>query len=116
MRRIADVPTVVRYISIALFVLALILFWQMCRQPSIEQARIATIHVKYRAAVSASAVSYGLAARPLFNSQHRAMAAYDDPRDRWVVIAVHANETEAVLAKLARDGGDRKSTRLNSSH
>jgi serine protease len=107
MRRIADVPTVLRYLTIALFVLALILFWRMCRETKQQQEplpHVTAIHVKYRVAASAlDAKHYGIGAQPLFNSQHRAMAAYDDPRDRWMQIIVLSSDTEAVLAKLARE-------------
>ncbi len=107
MRRVADVPTILRYLSIALLVLAIILFWRMCRAPKpLDEpaARLTAIHIKYKSVMSVShAPAYALAVEPLFHSQRRAMAAYEDPRDRWQRIVVDASQTQAILARLAHD-------------
>src|SRR5262245_10856805 len=109
MRRIADVPTVLRYLSIALFVLAILLFWRMCREPArttqVRQATgIAAIHIKYRPGmVRYTTMANVVFVRPLFRSHHRMVAAYDDPRDRWVRIEVDARYTQQILDALAHD-------------
>jgi subtilisin family serine protease len=104
MRRIADVPSVLRYISIALFILALILFWKMCRETGPKpEPRITSIHVKYRAGMMRlEALPRVLSVSPLFHSR-RALAAYSDPRDQWVRLEVEGARVDETLAQLAAD-------------
>ncbi|HEX5061026.1 MAG TPA: S8 family peptidase [Kofleriaceae bacterium] len=106
MRRIADVPTVLRYLSIALLLLAIILFWRMCREPArtSQAIRLAPIHIKYRPGmVRYQTMAHAYTVRPLFRHAHQSVAAYDDPRDRWVRIEVDTRYTKQILAQLAND-------------
>ncbi|HEY5920643.1 MAG TPA: S8 family peptidase [Kofleriaceae bacterium] len=105
MRRVADVVSVVRLISIALFILALILFWKMCREPGqhADSTRMTPIHIKYRAGMMRLSSVEGSEARPLFRRAYRSAVGYDDPRARWVIVEVPAQRTNAVLAHLAND-------------
>jgi subtilisin family serine protease len=105
MRRIADVTSVLRYISIALFLLALILFWKMCREGAKPKPDpgVITIHVKYRVGMlELEAIPPALSVSPLFHPHHMT-AAYNDPRDQWLRIAVQAARADEVLAQLAAD-------------
>jgi subtilisin family serine protease len=107
MRRIADVPTVLRYLTIALFVLALILFWRMCRAPKPQAAQpsVTPIHVKYRPGmVRLAAMPHAQSVQPLFSSHH-AMAAYGDPREQWVRIEADTAYAATMVVELMRDPG-----------
>jgi subtilisin family serine protease len=105
MRRTADVPTVLGYLTLALLALALVLSVRTCRAPvaGLEPPRMTPIHIKYRPGMaSARAIAGATAMRPLFRA-HRSAAAYDDPRERWFRIEVDARHAQEVLAQLARD-------------
>jgi subtilisin family serine protease len=102
MRRIADVVSVVRLISIALFILALLLFWRMCRDPAqqVQTIKRTPIHVKFRVGqIQVNTLPRAATVEPLFRS-HASVAAYDDPRDRWVRLEVDASHADRVLAEL----------------
>jgi subtilisin family serine protease len=118
-RRIADVVSVLRYITIALLVFAIFLFWKMCRDPGQRATGMqrTPIHVKFRAGqMQVTTLPRAATVEPLFRARHGALrprgrtapvddtgavAAYDDPRDRWVRLEVDAAHTDRVLAQLA---------------
>src|SRR4051812_26296938 len=96
-----------RYVAIgaAAFLLILILRWidrededggsarYWCR--SHGRLPMVQIHIKFRPG-AVSSIATG--SRPLFSRVHATVAAYDDPRDRWVLLDVPEHRVNDMLA------------------
>jgi serine protease len=104
MGRIAELPAVVRYL-VAAIIAALVVVTLRCRD-RVERAelQLTAIHIKWRAGkVRIATMQHALSVRPLFRSTRASVAAYDDPRSRWVRIEVASEHAKQLLAQLARD-------------
>jgi subtilisin family serine protease len=106
MRRLAELQSLRRSIAIALTAttgLAVSRLTDRCdRGHSSASAPTTPIHIKYRPGHVGRLAAFGAVARPLF-THVRSMAAYDDPRTRWMRIEVPDDQASGVLARLAAD-------------
>ena len=112
MRRFDEVPGW-RYVLLALLALALIfiLRWVDSEDDPPEQVAacdcaadpLVAIHIKFKPGMLRMTDVAGRSPRHLFSRMHATTAAYDDPRDRWVIVDVPASRVDETLATLATD-------------
>src|ERR1041385_142468 len=105
MRRFAaDLPSVLRYLLLALILIAIYFFLRwLDKDVSSPDEPTTPIHVKFR---PDHVHGLGLGEHPLFTTAHVHSLTWDgvvDPRDLWVRIEVPRSRADEVLARLASD-------------
>jgi hypothetical protein len=109
MRWLAELPTPLRYLVIALLVVVVLLVLRWIDRedtavtmpaPRAAAPHLVPIHLKWRDGVHASSL-HGRAIRPVFRHLYRTSA--DDPRTRWWRLEVPAGDVDATLRGLAID-------------